>query len=51
MKNDDTPSCSPATFAANLQGRFTRYYQHFLAGPGTPLGAATVLVGEYDDAD
>ena len=32
-----------------LQGRFTRYYQHFLA-PGGPLGSTpTVLVGEYDD--
>ncbi|MEM7140452.1 MAG: VOC family protein [Actinomycetota bacterium] len=32
----------------DLQGRFTRYYQHFLSGHGTPLGNATVLVGEYD---
>ncbi|MDW3218150.1 MAG: VOC family protein [Acidimicrobiales bacterium] len=32
----------------DLQGRFTRYYQHFLSGPETPLGPATVLVGEFD---
>lgn len=35
----------------DLQGRFTRYYQHFLSGPGTPLGDATVLVGEFDHDD
>lgn len=36
---------------ADLQGRFRRYYQHFIDGRGTPLGAATVLVGEYDHDD
>ncbi len=35
----------------HLQGRFGRYYQHFMSGPGTPLGDATVLVGEYDLPD
>ena len=35
----------------DLQGRFTRYYQHFLSGTDTPLGSATVLVGEYDHDD
>lgn len=31
-----------------LQGRFTRYYEHFLA-PAGPLGSTpTVLVGEFD---
>ena len=35
----------------DLQGRFTRYYQHFLSGAKTPLGSATVLVGEYDHDD
>lgn len=33
---------------ANLQGRFRRYYEHFMAGPTTPLGNASVLVGEFD---
>ena len=32
----------------NLQGRFCRYYEHFLGGAGTPLGSASVLVGEFD---
>lgn len=35
----------------DLQGRFTRYYQHFMTGPATPLGDATVLVGEYGMPD
>lgn len=30
-----------------LQGRFSRYYEHFLAGGG-PLGDLQVLVGEFD---
>lgn len=30
-----------------LQGRFSRYYEHFLA-PGGPLGDMQVLVGEFD---
>jgi len=33
---------------ADLQGRFTRYYEHFMAGPKTPLGNASILVGEFD---
>lgn len=33
---------------ANLQGRFRRYYEHFMAGPKSPLGNASVLVGEFD---
>ncbi len=33
---------------AKLQGRFSRYYEHFLT-PGGPLGTAQVLVGEFDD--
>lgn len=32
----------------DLQGRFRRYYEHFMAGPSTPLGNASVLVGEFD---
>ena len=32
----------------DLQGRFRRYYEHFMAGPKTPLGNASVLVGEFD---
>ena len=32
----------------NLQGHFTRYYEHFMNGRGTPLGNASVLVGEFD---
>ena len=32
----------------NLQGLFTRYYEHFMSGRGTPLGSASVLVGEFD---
>ena len=32
----------------DLQGRFHRYYEHFMAGPKTPLGNASVLVGEFD---
>jgi methylmalonyl-CoA/ethylmalonyl-CoA epimerase len=32
----------------NLQGRFRRYYEHFLGGADTPLGTASVLVGEFD---
>lgn len=37
---------------ANLQGRFRRYYEHFMAGgPDSPLGAASVLVGEFDVVD
>jgi methylmalonyl-CoA/ethylmalonyl-CoA epimerase len=32
----------------NLQGRFRRYYEHFLSGGGSPLGTASVLVGEFD---
>ncbi len=35
----------------DLQGRFTRYYEHFLSGADTPLGSASVLVGEFDFAD
>ena len=35
---------------AKLQGRFTRYYEHFLT-PSGPLGDAQVLVGEFDDPD
>lgn len=34
---------------ADLQGRFTRYYEHFLSGATTPLGTASVLVGEFDE--
>ena len=30
-----------------LQGRFSRYYEHFIA-PGGPLGDMQVLVGEFD---
>jgi catechol 2,3-dioxygenase-like lactoylglutathione lyase family enzyme len=33
---------------SDLQGRFRRYYEHFMAGPKTPLGTASVLVGEFD---
>lgn len=36
---------------ADLQGRYTRYYEHFLDGADTPLGDATVLVGEFDLPD
>jgi methylmalonyl-CoA/ethylmalonyl-CoA epimerase len=32
----------------HLQGRFRRYYEHFLAGADSPLGSASVLVGEFD---
>lgn len=32
----------------DLQGRFSRYYEHFMSGRGTPLGNASVLVGEFD---
>lgn len=32
----------------DLQGRFTRYYEHFMSGRDTPLGNASVLVGEFD---
>ena len=39
---------SAAEIDAKLQGRFTRYYEHFLA-PDGPLGDAQVLVGEFDD--
>ena len=35
---------------ANLQGRFTKYYQHFLM-PSGPLGDAQVLVGEFETPD
>ena len=35
---------------ANLQGRFTKYYQHFLT-PSGPLGDAQVLVGEFETPD
>lgn len=35
----------------DLQGRFTRYYEHFLSGVGTPLGTGTVLIGEFDLPD
>ena len=33
---------------SDLQGRFRRYYEHFMAGPTTPLGNASVLVGGFD---
>lgn len=33
---------------SDLQGRYTRYYEHFMAGPKTPLGTTSVLVGEFD---
>jgi len=33
----------------HLQGRFSRYYEHFLMSGG-PLGRGTVLVGEFDSA-
>ncbi len=33
-----------------LQGRFSRYYEHFVA-PGDPLGNMQVLVGEFDEKD
>jgi catechol 2,3-dioxygenase-like lactoylglutathione lyase family enzyme len=36
---------------SDLQGRFTRYYEHFMAGPKTPLGNASVLVGEFDSPE
>ena len=32
----------------DLQGRYRRYYEHFLSGANSPLGSATVLVGEFD---
>ena len=32
----------------DLQGRFRRYYEHFMSGADTPLGTASVLVGEFD---
>ena len=32
----------------DLQGRFSRYYEHFMSGPLTPLGNASVLIGEFD---
>jgi len=32
---------------AKLQGRFSRYYEHFLAAAG-PLGDLQVVVGEFD---
>lgn len=32
----------------DLQGRFSRYYEHFMNGRGTPLGSTSVLVGEFD---
>ena len=32
----------------DLQGRFSRYYEHFMSGPRTPLGNASVLIGEFD---
>ena len=35
----------------DLQGRYTRYYEHFLSGATTPLGSASVLVGEFDLPD
>jgi methylmalonyl-CoA/ethylmalonyl-CoA epimerase len=35
----------------NLQGRFRRYYEHFLSGGGSPLGTASALVGEFDLPD
>ncbi len=35
----------------HLQGRFTRYYEHFLSGAGTSLGTGSVLVGEFDTPD
>ncbi len=31
----------------HLQGRFSRYYEHFLMSAG-PLGSGTYLVGEFD---
>jgi len=34
----------------HLQGRFSRYYEHFLT-PGGPLGRGTVLLGEFDAPD
>ena len=42
---------SPEQIDHDLQGRFGRYYVHFLAGAGSPLGTASVLVGEFDLAD
>lgn len=39
-----------AQIDAKLQGRFTRYYEHFLVSSG-PLGDAQVLVGEFDEPD
>ena len=39
---------SQAQIDDDLQGRFRRYYEHFMAGPDTPLGNASVLVGEFD---
>ncbi|MEQ8842611.1 MAG: VOC family protein [Acidimicrobiales bacterium] len=42
---------SQAQIDADLQGRFRRYYEHFMGGPDTPLGDASVLVGEFDIAD
>ncbi len=39
---------SPEQIAADLQGRFSRYYEHFMGGADTPLGNASVLVGEFD---
>jgi len=38
---------SQAEIDEKLQGRFSRYYEHFLA-PAGPLGDAVVLVGEFD---
>ncbi len=39
---------SRAQIDEHLQGRFRRYYEHFLAGGDSPLGTASVLVGEFD---
>ncbi len=33
---------------AKLQGRFSRYYEHFMAASG-PLGNLQVVVGEFDE--
>lgn len=40
---------SPAEIDEKLQGRFTRYYEHFLTA--APPLSGTVLVGEFDEAD
>ena len=39
-----------AQIDTKLQGRFTRYYEHFLM-PSGPLGEAQVLVGEFDEPE